>query len=314
VLEEVIRSAMLNEYRPERTVVFYGYAAEEIGLVGSGEIAADAAERELQIAGVLQLDMTNYNPAPEPYLALVTDYTDEALTAYARTLIETYVKLPWEDTECGYACSDHGSWQRRDFPVHYVHEARTSDSNGEIHTERDTLELSDGSAQHSLYFAQYSAAFMAELAKGRAAECTATRACLVGEQCNAGSCEPIPSVGGGGMGGGAGTGGSGGNAGSEPLAGVGGSASVSGSAGMPAVVAGGAAPIAALPNPSTAVAPAAGESGCACRAATAPNAAAPLAGWGLLLLLGLARRRASLGSHALHGATCLRPSRLGNEP
>ena len=269
----MIRSALLLGYRPERTVVFYAYAAEEIGLVGSGEIADDAAERELGIAGVLQLDMTNYNPSPSPYLAIVTDFTDQALNEFARTLIETYVHLPWRNTECGYACSDHGSWQKRGFPVHYVHEATTDESNDFIHTAQDTLELSDGSAQHSLYFAQYSAAFMAELAKGTVDECDANRPCAAGATCEARSCVPLPvgaGAGGVGMGGagsvGAGSGGIGGSVSSGGVGGGGEAGVLGGGAGMSA----GTAPAAGMPPAK--LAPAAPTStpddaaACSCRA------------------------------------------------
>jgi leucyl aminopeptidase len=227
VLDEVARAALELDYVPDRTVIFYAYAAEEVGLVGSAEIAERALDQELNVVGVLQLDMTNFNPSSNPYLAIVTDYTDATLNQFARQLIDTYVGLPWKDTECGYACSDHGSWQRRGFPVHYVHEATTDESNEDIHTSRDTLALSDGTAEHSLHFARYSAAFMAETAKGALTpvpECDASKPCPAGSVCEAGVC--VPSVGGAGGGAGAagassggangGAGGSGGSSGSDP--------------------------------------------------------------------------------------------------
>ena len=44
-LSEVIRVALANDYRPLRTVKFMAYAAEEVGLRGSADIAAAAPER-----------------------------------------------------------------------------------------------------------------------------------------------------------------------------------------------------------------------------------------------------------------------------
>ena len=41
VLSEVIRIALAADFRPERTVQFMAYAAEEVGLDGSGDLAAD---------------------------------------------------------------------------------------------------------------------------------------------------------------------------------------------------------------------------------------------------------------------------------
>ena len=166
VLDDVARSALTLGYQPERTVIFYAYAAEEIGLVGSAEIAKAAADAKLDVVAALQLDMTNYNLAPAPYVSIITDFTDPTLNQLARQLVEKYVGVPWKDSECGYACSDHGSWNKRGFPVHYVHESITEESNDQIHTAKDTLALSNGSAAHSLYFARYAAAFMAEVAKG----------------------------------------------------------------------------------------------------------------------------------------------------
>jgi hypothetical protein len=194
--------------------------------------------------------MTNFNPNPNPYVAIVTDYTDATLNQFARQLIEKYVAIPWKDTECGYACSDHASWQRRGFPVHYVHEATTDESNEDIHTASDTLALSDGSAEHTLHFARYAAAFMAETAKGTIPECDANRPCAGGATCQNGTCVTAPGGGGASGAGGASAasgsaglgGGEGGNAmGGAPGPGVSASAgesnvagATSGSGGAPA--------------------------------------------------------------------------------
>src|SRR4029079_12727438 len=59
-LSEVIRVAMAMGYRPLRTVKFMAYAAEEIGLRGSDEIAASFQAKDIDVVGVFQLDMTNY--------------------------------------------------------------------------------------------------------------------------------------------------------------------------------------------------------------------------------------------------------------
>lgn len=208
VLDDVARSALTLGYQPERTVIFYAYAAEEIGLVGSAEIAKAAADAQLDVVGVLQLDMTNYSLAPAPYLAIITDFTDPALNVLARQLIEKYVGVPWKESECGYACSDHASWTKRGFPAHHVHESISEESNELIHTERDTLALSNGNAAHSLYFARYAAAFMAEVAKGSLP--AAVGAGGAGGTAMGGAGAAGVAAGGAGALGGAGSGGSGG--------------------------------------------------------------------------------------------------------
>jgi leucyl aminopeptidase len=193
VLSEVIRVALELDYQPDRTVVFYGYAAEEVGLVGSDDIAARARAQQTNVSGVLQLDMTNVTPAPQPYMAIITDYTDASLNEFAKQLIETYVRIPWKVSECGYACSDHASWTERGFAANHVHETISEESNDKLHTAQDTLALSGGKADHSLHFARYSVAFMAELAKGSVPpppECDALKACPAGSTCESGKCYP----------------------------------------------------------------------------------------------------------------------------
>jgi bacterial leucyl aminopeptidase len=289
VLSELIRVALELGYQPDRTVVFYGYAAEEIGLVGSDEIAARAEAQQAKIEGILQLDMTNYNPAPEPYMSIVTDFTDGALNDFAKLLIDAYVGIPWKLSECGYACSDHASWTERGFAAHHVHETTADKSNDKIHTAQDTLAVSGGKADHSLYFARYSAAFMVELAKGSVPtppECAAERPCAGGAACQDGKC--VAAVGG--------SGGMTSATGGGTLAAAG--TTASGAAG--GAVTGGAAGASSVAGVATAGAPtgivragaeADAGGGCACRTSALP--AASSLPWLGLLGLALLRRRAS---------------------
>jgi bacterial leucyl aminopeptidase len=193
-LTEVVRAALALNYRPARTVHFYGYAAEEVGLVGSAEIAVRARADNLNVVGVLQLDMTNFNSAPMPYIGLLTDYVDPTLSDFSVELIEQYVKIPYKRFECGYACSDHASWTENGFPATMPHEANMDESNKDIHTADDTLEVSDGSAAHSMHFVRFGLAFMAELAKGELMSmtdplaCDSAKPCAAGQSCVAGMC------------------------------------------------------------------------------------------------------------------------------
>jgi bacterial leucyl aminopeptidase len=255
VLSEVIRVALAHGYEPSRTVVFYGYAAEEVGLVGSSEIAADAEQRNLQIEGVLQLDMTNYNPSPTPYMSLVTDYTNPTLNELGKKLIDEYVGIPWKTDECGYACSDHASWDEHGFAANHVFEALGDESNPELHTARDTLELTQGKADHSAYFARYAVAFMAEVAKGTLAAPDDGKGGSGGMGGASGSAAMAGS--GGSAGAASAGGGSGGNAsGGAPMAGGGG-----GSAGA---LGGGAGASAVAGASSTLTAGGDADASCAC--------------------------------------------------
>jgi leucyl aminopeptidase len=76
-LTEVFRVAMATGYKPARTVKFMAYAAEEIGLKGSADIANWHKNNLVNVVGVLQLDMTNYKGSSYDF-AMVTDNTNAA--------------------------------------------------------------------------------------------------------------------------------------------------------------------------------------------------------------------------------------------
>lgn len=167
VLTELLRAAVEVDYRPARTVVFYAYAAEEVGLVGSGEIARQARQQNQDVVGVMQLDMINFTSAPEPYITFVRNGTDVALNDFAIALVEQYVHLPYRYRDCAYACSDYASWTDQGFPSTFPNEAAGGDRNPHAHTAQDTLAWTHDGVEHAMYFAQLGAAFMAELGKGQ---------------------------------------------------------------------------------------------------------------------------------------------------
>ena len=162
---EVARVLLAHDYRPARTIQFMAYAAEEAGLRGSQPIARDYQRRGVRVVGALQLDMTNYRGSDKD-IWLINDYTSAAQNAFLGRLIDTYVGASWGVDACGYACSDHVSWHRIGVPASMPFEARARDRNRAIHTRRDTLETSDGSAQHAANFARLAAAYAIELGKG----------------------------------------------------------------------------------------------------------------------------------------------------
>ncbi len=166
---EVIRVAMARNYKPQRTVKFMAYAAEEVGLRGSKEIAAYHKTNGINVVGVLQLDMTNYKKSTNTEdVALITDYTNSAQNTFIRNLITTYVKIAQTNSTCGYACSDHASWNAQGYAASIPHESTLANSNPYIHTSSDTLSRSGGTATHALKFSKIAAAYVAELAKGTA--------------------------------------------------------------------------------------------------------------------------------------------------
>jgi leucyl aminopeptidase len=165
-LTEIARVLLANDFRPARTVKFIGYAAEEVGLRGSLSIARDYDKRGINVVGVLQLDMTNYQGSDKD-IWVIRDHTNAAQNAFIGRLIDTYVGATWDYDECGYACSDHASWTRYGVPASMPFEARKDQMNRKIHTTQDTLETSDANAAHAVKFARLGVAFALELAKGQ---------------------------------------------------------------------------------------------------------------------------------------------------
>jgi leucyl aminopeptidase len=162
-LTEALRAMLAQNYKPKRSIHFLAYAAEEVGLRGSQDIARAFKQGKGTVVGVLQLDMTNYKGTAND-IYLFTDYTDSNQNAFLAQLVSAYLpslKLGYD--KCGYACSDHASWQALGFPTSMPFESSFARDNPTIHTARDTFANSGGQATHALKFARLAAAFTVEL-------------------------------------------------------------------------------------------------------------------------------------------------------
>jgi len=164
VLTEAARVIAESGVRPKRTIQFMGYAAEEVGLRGSQDIAARYSSTGKKVIGVIQFDMSNFKGTASG-IYMLTDFVDPALSAFTAKLVTQYAGVPAFTTKCGYACSDHASWHKKGFAAAMGFEATFDDSNKAIHSERDTLASSGGDASHSVPFAKLGVAFALELAK-----------------------------------------------------------------------------------------------------------------------------------------------------
>jgi len=136
---EIFRILVENTYKPDYTLQFIGYAGEEGGLLGSQGIAAEYVKNNIPVYAVLQLDMTGYSNTRGPYTAgIVTDYTNADLNNFVRQLVTTYTTLAWGNYQCGYACSDHASWNRTGYRSAFTFETPYG-SNPSIHSQNDVL-------------------------------------------------------------------------------------------------------------------------------------------------------------------------------
>lgn len=173
-LSEVIRVLLENNYQPKRTLKFIAYAAEEGGLRGSGEIAQSHRQKNIDVLGALQLDMTNYKGSADD-IYLYDDYTDAAQNDFLRRLIVTYQpSLRIGTSRCGYGCSDHASWHRYGYAASFPFEARFGQHNPYIHSTNDTLEKSAGAASHAAKFSRLALSYAIELGSGTHAVSSAT--------------------------------------------------------------------------------------------------------------------------------------------
>jgi leucyl aminopeptidase len=143
-----------------RTISFEAYAAEEVGLRGSGDIARNYAQNNVDVVGMLQLDMIGFK-GNNPRIGLITDQTSDELNALARLMIDEYLEIGYENSVCGYGCSDHASFTSNGYPAIFPFELPFGEHSSAIHTPRDTIDLLD--MDYAKEFAKLGVAFAAEL-------------------------------------------------------------------------------------------------------------------------------------------------------
>jgi len=161
---EVFRVLAQSGYRPERTLEFMGYAGEEVGLLGSQEISRNYRASDKKVIGAMQFDMTMFPGNGKP-ITLISDNVDPALTQYVEKLIDTYVRVPWVASACGYGCSDHASWTRAGYASVFPFEAPFEEYNHKIHTPNDVLAILD--PEFGSLFAKVGLAYAIEMAGER---------------------------------------------------------------------------------------------------------------------------------------------------
>jgi leucyl aminopeptidase len=180
-LTETLRIALASGWKPQRTVKFMAYAAEEAGLRGSNAIARQFKADGVNVVGALQLDMTEYKAGTPEDMQLITDYSNAGLQRFFISLFDAYLAPMGLDLgyyRCGYGCSDHASWTSAGYPAAMMFEAGDESGantpapkgdNPNIHTTGDTLSFLGESAANSVKFAQFALAFAGEVGKTSAA-------------------------------------------------------------------------------------------------------------------------------------------------
>ncbi|WP_051380317.1 M20/M25/M40 family metallo-hydrolase [Bradyrhizobium sp. WSM1743] len=173
VVTEALRVLMETGFKPQRTIQFMAYSAEEVGLLGSANIAdsyATESKEGPQVIAVLQFDMTGFIPSRDARdIYLVNDYTSPELNGFLTKLLKEYNHsgahaITHGETKCGYACSDHASWTRNGIRAAFPFEAPLGGSNPHIHTSEDVVSKLD--ATKAARFAKLAIEFLIETTKG----------------------------------------------------------------------------------------------------------------------------------------------------
>src|SRR5690606_56587 len=141
-LDEMFRVLLEVEFVPNRTVEIMAFAAEEIGLVGSAEIASNYANNGVDVLAYVQFDMTGYKGSSKDIYISEDWYVNQDVNTYLTQLMDHYNasgphSLTYGFTECGYGCSDHASWAAEGYKVAFPFEAAFHQSNPNIHTPND---------------------------------------------------------------------------------------------------------------------------------------------------------------------------------
>jgi len=162
---ESYRALLAADFHPVRNVEFQWYSAEEGGLLGSQAIAKDYESRNVDVFAMSQFDMTAWVKSGfREEVGIITDFVDEGLTEFNKKLVDMYLDIPWVDTKCGYACSDHASFSKAGYPSSFTIESAFENSNPNIHSVNDRIDVSpEFSFEHMLEFSKLAVAYVVEL-------------------------------------------------------------------------------------------------------------------------------------------------------
>ncbi|KAH7907012.1 hypothetical protein BJ138DRAFT_1093281 [Hygrophoropsis aurantiaca] len=162
---EAYRALLVADFHPVRPVEFHWYSGEEGGLLGSQAVAQSYETHGAEVYSMSQFDMTAWvKKGTKEVVGIVVDYVDDALTHFNKKLIDEYLDIPYVETKCGYACSDHASWSKAGYPGTFSIESAFENDNPHVHSSSDRIDISDEfSFTHMLEFSKLAVAYVIEL-------------------------------------------------------------------------------------------------------------------------------------------------------
>jgi bacterial leucyl aminopeptidase len=168
VILEMIRVIAESSWQFDRRIEFHLYAAEEVGLWGSTDIAKSYAAAGKSVAGMLQFDMVSYSTAANGNnLFLVSTDTSPGLRRTAANLMNTYFGGGYLVKALSAGTSDHKSWKNAGFHVVFPFEDPEA-YNTALHTPGDTFAAA-GNTALAARFAGLGLAFAAHVGGLRSA-------------------------------------------------------------------------------------------------------------------------------------------------
>ncbi|OLN97620.1 Leucine aminopeptidase 1-like protein 2 [Colletotrichum chlorophyti] len=144
VFRTFLKSKDVIEGKADNTIEFHWYSAEEGGLLGSQAIFSSYEKESRDVKAMLQQDMTGFvggtlDAGQPESVGVITDFVDSALTDFIKKVIVAYCNIPYVETKCGYACSDHASASKAGYPSAFVIESAFEHSDPHIHTTNDLI-------------------------------------------------------------------------------------------------------------------------------------------------------------------------------
>lgn len=158
----LLSSQAVKKGKLENTIEFHWYSAEEGGLLGSQAIFSEYEKQGRDVKAMLQQDMTGYvektiKAGKPESVGVIVDYVDPKLTEFIKKIVVEYCDIPFVETKCGYACSDHASASKAGYPSAFVIESAFEDSDDHIHSTDDNIKYL--SFDHMLQHARMTLAF-----------------------------------------------------------------------------------------------------------------------------------------------------------
>lgn len=169
-LVEALRIISKSGFKPTNSLELHWYSAEEIWLLGSLDVFAEYAKRNVSVKAMLEQDMTGasnrYRGEVGDEIRLVTDNVSPKLTNYLKLLVTDYTDVPYTLFSCGYACSDFYSAYIHGYPAAFAMERANEIVNYPGfprvgHNELDTIDRID--FNHVVQHVKLALAYLIEL-------------------------------------------------------------------------------------------------------------------------------------------------------